>query len=86
MGKFHDLIYLFKIPLCGVFAGQVVREGSDIEVGSQVGKCIGQDGLTDFLETVLQKTEYQQWFFGHYHDNVDIGQHSMLYEKIVQLQ
>lgn len=53
MGKFHDLIYLFKIPLCGVFAGQVVREGSDIEVGSQVGKCIGQDGLSKTRVTML---------------------------------
>lgn len=49
-------------------------------------KFYGHDRLTDFLETVLQKTEYRQWFFGHYHDNVDIGQHSMLYENIVRLQ
>ena len=49
-------------------------------------KFYGHDRLTDFLETVLQKTEYRQWFFGHYHDNVDIGQHTMLYEKIIKLQ
>lgn len=49
-------------------------------------KFYGHDRLTDFLETVLQKTEYRQWFFGHYHDNVDIGQHTMLYERTIKLQ
>lgn len=43
------------------------------------------DRLTDFLEMVLQKTEYKHWFFGHYHDNQQIGQHTLLYEKIVQI-
>lgn len=45
----------------------------------------GHDRLTDFLETVLQKTEYDQWFFGHYHDNRQIGQHILLYEQIIPL-
>lgn len=43
------------------------------------------DRLTDFLEMILQKTEYKHWFFGHYHDNHQIGQHTLLYEKIVQI-
>lgn len=43
------------------------------------------DRLTDFLEMLLQKTEYKHWFFGHYHDNQQIGQHTLLYEKIVQI-
>lgn len=45
----------------------------------------GHDRLTDFLETVLQKTEYDHWFFGHYHDNRRIGQHILLYEQIIPL-
>lgn len=44
------------------------------------------DRLTDFFETVLQKTEYKNWFFGHYHDNRIIGQHILLYEQIVPLE
>lgn len=45
----------------------------------------GHDRLTDFLKMVLQKTAYIHWFFGHYHDNHQIGQHTLLYEKIVQI-
>lgn len=49
-------------------------------------KFYGHDRLTDFLEEVRQKTHYKRWYFGHYHDNLDIGNHSMLYEMIVQLR
>lgn len=44
------------------------------------------DRLTDFLETVLQKTEYSYWYFGHYHDNRQIGQHILLYEQTIPLE
>ena len=49
-------------------------------------KFYGHDRLTDFLEEVRQKTHYKRWYFGHYHDNLDIGNHTMLYEMIVQLR
>lgn len=49
-------------------------------------KFYGHDRLTDFLEEVRKKTQYKRWYFGHYHDNLDIGNHSMLYEMIVPLR
>lgn len=45
-------------------------------------KHYGHDKMTDFLETVAQTVEYKHWYFGHYHDTVDIGRHSILYETI----
>lgn len=44
------------------------------------------DRLTDFLETVLVKTEYTKWFMGHYHEDKAIGQHIVLYEEIMPLE
>ena len=49
-------------------------------------KFYGHDRLTDFLEEVRQKAHYKRWYFGHYHDNLDIGNHSMRYEMIVPLR
>ena len=43
------------------------------------------DRFTDFLEGVRLKTTYQHWFLGHYHDNRNIGNHSILYDRIVRL-
>lgn len=43
------------------------------------------DRLTDFFETVLQKTKYKHWYFGHYHTFREIGQHTVLYDEIIPL-
>lgn len=44
------------------------------------------DMLTDFLELVKQRLEYQYWFFGHFHDNQSIDQkHILLWEQIIQI-
>ncbi len=42
------------------------------------------DRLTDYLDKVKNKFEFKMWFFGHYHENLKIGQKFvMLYrEKI----
>ncbi len=42
------------------------------------------DRLTDYLDKVKNKCEFKMWFFGHYHENLRIGQKFvMLYrEKI----
>jgi len=44
------------------------------------------DHLTEFLEMVDRKLEYQYWFFGHFHDNRSVDQkHILLWEQIVQI-
>ena len=44
------------------------------------------DKLTEYLETIKQTTEYKKWFFGHYHDNKNIGPKEILiYEQIIRI-
>ena len=44
------------------------------------------DRLTNFLETVKQRVEFKEWFFGHYHDDRPIGQQfCCLYKAIIEL-
>ena len=45
-------------------------------------KYYGHDKMTDFLETLAQTVEYKHWYFGHYHDTIDIDKHTILYESI----
>ena len=44
------------------------------------------DHLTEFLEMVDRRLEYEYWFFGHFHDNRSVDQkHILLWEQIVQI-
>ena len=44
------------------------------------------DNLTEFLEMVDRRLEYEYWFFGHFHDNRSVDQkHILLWDQIVQI-
>ena len=45
-----------------------------------------RDILTDYLQQILEKTSFAKWYFGHYHENRQLGsQFVVLYEDIVPL-
>lgn len=47
-----------------------------------VDKTFSADFMTDYLELVKQRVNFKKWFFGHYHDNKNIGPKEILiYEK-----
>ena len=54
-------------------------------------KALGLEGyetnhLTNFLEEVKQNCQYTKWFFGHYHDNRNVGENEiMIYEQIIRI-
>lgn len=44
------------------------------------------DPLTNYLEKIRQKTEFERWFMGHYHDNYMINDKEIiLYEQIMRI-
>ena len=44
------------------------------------------DALTEYFDLVDAATDFEAWFFGHYHDNRMVYEkHYMLYEQIVRL-
>lgn len=50
------------------------------------GGLFEHDDLTDYLETVKAQCEFKLWFFGHYHEDREIGQNFvMLYEGVYLL-
>ena len=42
--------------------------------------------LTDYLEEIKNRTQYNMWFFGHYHDIKIVNDNEeMIYEQIIQI-
>ena len=45
-----------------------------------------KDQLTDYLDQIRERCTFKRWFFGHYHENMEVGQkYVMLYEMIIPL-
>lgn len=45
-----------------------------------------KDILTNYFEELENKLNYKHWFFGHYHDEIEIDEkHTLLYQNIVPL-
>ncbi len=44
------------------------------------------DKLTNFFDTLKSRCTYDKWFFGHYHENLELdAKHNLLYKQIIQL-
>jgi hypothetical protein len=44
-----------------------------------------KDPTTQYLEQVDKLTEFKRWYFGHWHEDRDIGRYNILYTKIMEL-
>ena len=42
--------------------------------------------LTKFFDTLVQTIEFKGWYFGHYHNDSDIGKFHMRYNKVDELE
>ena len=46
-----------------------------------------KDVLTDYLQEISEKCEFKKWYFGHYHENRELGQeYQLIYEDIIPLE
>lgn len=44
-----------------------------------------KDQLTDYLKEIKEKTEYDKWYFGHIHTNINFGKEESLYKNIKKI-
>ncbi len=42
--------------------------------------------VTGYLEHIARNAEYKDWYFGHFHDDLDRGKFHLLYDRIVQVK
>ena len=44
------------------------------------------DPLTEYLEKVRESVTWSKWFFGHYHDNINVSDRDLLlYEQLIRI-
>ena len=44
------------------------------------------DILTTYFEEIRQRTTFKKWFFGHYHENMNVNANEiLLYEQIIRI-
>lgn len=52
-----------------------------------LNRAYKKDSLTDYLQTISEKCEFDKWYFGHYHENKNINEKfTVLYEDIVPIK
>ena len=45
-----------------------------------------RDYLSEYFEELRQKVQFKKWFFGHYHDNMNVNaQEILIYEQIIRI-
>ena len=80
------LIALETLDQANWRADYVITHCASTSIALSMDRHNEADPLTDFLEMVGQRLEYEYWFFGHFHDNRSVDQkHILLWEQIVQI-
>ncbi|MBQ2981320.1 MAG: metallophosphoesterase [Lachnospiraceae bacterium] len=45
-----------------------------------------RDYLNDYFEKIRSRVEFKKWFFGHYHNNINVNvQEILIYEQIIRI-
>ena len=77
---------LDTLEWAGWNADYVITHCAPTSIARTMNRHYQPDTLTDFLESVNQRLDFQQWFCGHYHINQKITpKHTILYEQIKQI-
>lgn len=64
----------------------VITHCAPTSIARTMNRHYQPDALTDFLEQVNKRLDFQQWFCGHYHKNKIVTlKHTILYEHILQI-
>ena len=75
-----------NLERCGWKVDYIISYCAPTIIARMASRHNEADRLTEFLQTVMEKTRYHYWLFGHYHDNRIIEEkHILLWEQIVQV-
>lgn len=72
-----------NLAKCGYNVDYVITHCSTTAVQRGLRPTYPIDDLNLFFDELDSKLTYTRWYNGHYHEDTDIGKHSILYYKIV---
>jgi len=53
----------------------------------RLGRGDRADHFTDFLQKISEKLVYNHWYFGHFHDDIQLDErHTLVYQKIIPIK
>ena len=73
-----------NLRLIGNKVDYVITHAAPTEIASKLGKnpIEEEKELNDYLTQVSMNNDYSEWFFGHYHQDSDLGKFHSVYRKI----
>lgn len=75
-----------NLDTCGWAVDYVISHCAPTGIQQQHFPGYETNALTDFLEDVSHRLQYRQWYFGHYHQDIQIDQrHCCLYHTVMPL-
>ena len=81
---------LKNLALCGYQVDYVITHCCATEIQHIIDRSPGQlyksDRLTDYFQNLEEKLQYQHWYFGHYHMDMEVDdKHSLMYYDVICL-
>jgi predicted phosphodiesterase len=76
-----------NLALHGKKVDYIITHCCPDSVLDMISPYYSHDKLTNFLECVVKdECEYKEWFFGHYHDDIDVDdKHYCLYHRVMRM-
>lgn len=75
-----------SLDSCGRKVDFVVTHCAPTTIQRRIDGSFEPDVLTDYLDRVRREVDFERWFFGHYHVDVDFpGGFTALYDRILPL-
>ena len=61
----------------------IITHEAPFQLKIEIG--LGTDELSDFLGTLKDEIDYNYWFCGHLHRDIDYGNISVVYNRIIEI-
>ena len=49
-------------------------------------KSVDSCAVTGYLDHIARNLKFKDWYFGHFHDDIDRGKYHLLYDRIIKLK
>lgn len=79
LGKVDNEVDYIITHCCGTGVQKVLDPGP--------GCLYEPDVLTDYFDQIEERVQYKHWYFGHYHEDVEVdSKHTVLYRAMISLE
>lgn len=63
----------------------VITHTTSNRIMKELGYIKEDTVLNKFFDMLEEKLKFKHWYFGHFHDDVELDKHTLLYNKIIEI-